>query len=177
MRRLRVSGSARISPPQRLLREANHGDLRGFPRHQTDAAMKRPREKDPRKLIELGARLAEAKRTLPAIEYDAFKRREPELRHEAKPGQLTRDKDGRLIRIASIPALRENIGSLPWVGWGGLRELSKLGESTLRCLLERGTINRRSTRADIDDLRSAQKRGHVAERHRGDNLRGKARRS
>jgi hypothetical protein len=138
--------------------------------------MKRARLKDPAKLIELGARLAEAKRTLTPADYDSFKRRDPELQHEAKPGQLTRDKAQRLIRIASMAALRDNVDSLPWVGWGGLRELSKLGEPTLRCLFERGTLNRHSNRADIDDLRSTQKRAHVAERHRGDLQRRKARR-
>ena len=139
--------------------------------------MKRARLKDPAKLIELGVRLAEAKRTLSAVDYLSFKRRESELRHEAKPGQLTRDKDQRLIRLWSMPVIRDNIKNLPWVGWGGLRELSKLGEPALRCAFERGTINRHSSRADIDDVRSIQKKAHVAECHRGDRERRKARRS
>ena len=63
--------------------------------------MKRARLKDPAKLIELGARLAEAKRALSPVAYAAFVRAEPELRHEFKPGQSTVDKAQRLIRIAS----------------------------------------------------------------------------
>jgi hypothetical protein len=139
--------------------------------------MKRLTEKNPAKLIELGRRLAEAKSTLSPVDYLSFKRREPELRHEAKPGRLTHDKDQRLIRLWSMSIIRDNVGNLPWVGWGGLRELSKLGEAALRCAFERGTINRHSSRADIDDARSIQKKAHVAERHRGDRERQRARRS
>ena len=139
--------------------------------------MKRARLKDPAKLIALGARLAEAKRTLSPVAYAAFVRAEPELRHEAKPGQPTVDKALRLIRIASLPAIRDNIASLPWIGWSALPELPKLGEPALRVAFERGTINRNSSRADIDDARSFQKKAHVAERHRGDRERRKARRS
>jgi hypothetical protein len=139
--------------------------------------MKHARLKDPAKLIELGARLAEAKRTLPPVAYAAFVRAEPELPHESRPTKVTRDQDQRLIRLWSMSAIRDNVGNLPWIGWGGLRELSKLGELTLRCAFECGLINRHSTRADIDDARSLQKRAHVAERHRGDLERRKARRS
>jgi hypothetical protein len=112
--------------------------------------VKRPTEKDPKVLIALGARLAEAKRTLSPDAYDAFKRREPELRHEAEPWRVAHDKAQRLIKIASLLALRDNVDKLPWTGWGTLRELPKLGETTLRCLLERGAINRLSTREDVD---------------------------
>ena len=59
-----------------------------------------------------------------------------------KRGQrtLVADKDRRLIRIASIRALRDSVDKLPRVGWSALRELAKLGEETLRCLIERGAI-------------------------------------
>jgi hypothetical protein len=103
--------------------------------------MRRATEKDPKMLIALGAKLAEAKRTLSPEGYDAFKRREPELWHETKHGKLVDDKDRRLIRIASIQALRDNVDKLPSTGWSTLRELPKLGEPTLRCLLERGALN------------------------------------
>jgi hypothetical protein len=137
--------------------------------------MRRLTEKNPKNLIALGARLAEAKQTLPPDGYDAFKRREPELRHETKPWKVANDKAQRLIRIASIQALRDNVDKLPRTGWAALRELPKLSEPVLRCLLERGAINPSSTREDIDRFRSAQKRANVAERHKGDFERRKRR--
>jgi hypothetical protein len=124
--------------------------------------VRRLTEKNPKNLIALGVRLAEAKRTLSPDAYEAFMRRERELRHEAKPGQLLHDKAHRLIRIASMRVFRDYIDNLPWTGWSTLRELPKLGEPTLRCLLDRGAINRSSTREDIDRLRSAQKPNNVA---------------
>jgi hypothetical protein len=54
--------------------------------------VRRLTEKNPKNLIALGVRLAEAKRTLAPDAYEAFMRRERELRHEAKPGQLLHDK-------------------------------------------------------------------------------------
>jgi hypothetical protein len=112
--------------------------------------VKRPKEKDPRKLLALGARLAEAKWTLSPVDYEAFKHREPELRHETKPGLLTDDKAERSIRLAAMPVIQDNADKLPRTGWGTLRELSKLGEATLRCLFERGAIGPHSTRENID---------------------------
>jgi hypothetical protein len=97
-----------------------------------------------------------AKRTLSPHGYDAFKRKEPELWHEAKPGQLLHDKANRLIRVASLQVLRDNINNPPETGWSTLRELPKLGEAALRCLFARRAINRSSTRGDTDRLRSAQ---------------------
>jgi hypothetical protein len=89
--------------------------------------MRKAAEKNPKALIALGARLAEAKRTLSPDAYDAFRRREPELWHETKPGKLVDDKDRRLIRIASMPVLRDHVDKLPATGWSTLRELPKLG--------------------------------------------------
>jgi hypothetical protein len=133
--------------------------------------MMRASEKDPRKLLELGARLAEAERTLSPDGFDAFMGQEQELWHETKPGQLLRDKARRLIQLASMPVLWEFSDRLPRTGWGTLRELPKLG-AALRCLLERGAITPATTREDVDRLRSAQKQGNVAPRHRGDWERG-----
>jgi hypothetical protein len=130
--------------------------------------VRRLTEKDSKNLIALGVRLAEAKRTLSPDAYDAFIRRERELRHEAKPGQLLHDKARRLIRIASMQVLRDNIDRMPWTGWSTLRELPKLGEPALRCLFARGAINRSSTREDMDWLRSVQKLSNVAARHTGE---------
>jgi hypothetical protein len=130
--------------------------------------VRRRTEKNPKILIALGVRLAEAKRTLSPDGYDAFNRREPELWHEAKPGQLVADKDQRLIRLASMQVLRDNIDRMPWTGLSTLRELPKLGEPALRCLFARGAINRSSTREDIDWLRSVQKLSNVAARHTGE---------
>jgi hypothetical protein len=130
--------------------------------------VRRLTEKDPKNLIALGVRLAEAKRTLSPDAYDAFIHRERELRHEAKPGQLLHDKARRLIRIASMRVLRDNIDRMPWTGWSTLRELPKLGEPALRCLFARGAINRSSTREDMDWRRSVQKLSNVAARHTGE---------
>ena len=63
-------------------------------------------------------RLAEAKRTLSAVDYEAFKRARAELRHEAGRDELTRDKDQRLIRCRRCRANRDNVNNLPWVGCG-----------------------------------------------------------
>jgi hypothetical protein len=134
--------------------------------------MKRLVEKDPRKRLELGKRLNEAKRALSADAFDSFMRHEAELQHESRPGQLLRDKARRLAQIAALRVLWDFIAALPCTGWSTLRELPKLGETTLRCLLERGAINPATTREDIDRLRSALKRGNVAARHRGDWERG-----
>jgi hypothetical protein len=68
----------------------------------------------------------------------------------------------------SMQVLRDYIDWLPETGWGTLRELPKLGESTLRSLFERGAIGPSTTRKDLDHLRSAQKRANVAARHAGD---------
>jgi hypothetical protein len=130
--------------------------------------MKRATEKDPRKLVALGTRLAEAKWTLSPADYEAFKYREPELRHEAKPWKVTEDKAERLIRLAAMPAIRDNIDKLPRTAWAALRELSKLTEPALRCLFARGAIGPHSTRENIDALRSAQASRNVAPRHPGD---------
>jgi hypothetical protein len=78
------------------------------------------------------------------------------LWHEAKLGQLLHDKANRLIRVASLLVLRDNINKLPESGRSTSRELPKLGEAALRCLFARGAINRSSTREDVDRLRSAQ---------------------
>lgn len=137
--------------------------------------MRRPIEKDPKALIALGERLAKAKRELSPDGYDAFKRREPELQHETKPGRLVADKDQRLRRLASMPVIRANIDKLPW-GWSALRQLSPLGKQTLRCLFERGAIGPSTTREDLDRQRTGQKKANVAERHRGDFDRRKRRR-
>lgn len=137
--------------------------------------MRKPTEKDPKILIALGDRLAKAKQELPPDGYDAFKRREPELQHETKPGRLVVDKDQRLRRLAAMPVIRDNIDKLPR-GWGVLRELAKLGEATLRCLFERGAIGPSTTREDLDRQRTGQKKANVAERHRGDFDRRKRRR-
>jgi hypothetical protein len=134
--------------------------------------VKRLVEKIPQKLLELGRRLVEAKRTLSADAFDSFMHRELELQHESRPGQLLRDKARRLAQVALLRVLWDFIAVLPCTGWSTLRELPKLGEATLRCLLERGAINRSTTREDVDRLRSAQKRGNVAARHRGDWERG-----
>jgi hypothetical protein len=115
--------------------------------------MKRSKEKDPKVLIALGARLAEAKRTLSAADYEAFKYNEPELRHEAYPEEVTVDKAERLRRLASMPVIHDNLDKLPRTGWAALRELSKLNEMALRCLFARGAIGPHSTREDIDRLR------------------------
>lgn len=124
--------------------------------------------KDPSVILALGKRLFEAKRTLSPEAYEALLWSEPELRHEAKRSALLRDKVGRLITIYLTPAIRDNVDKLPWTGWGTLRELPKLGNEALIALFERGAIHRRSTREDIDRLRSAQKAANVAARHRGD---------
>jgi hypothetical protein len=133
--------------------------------------MKRTVEKDPRKLLELGKRLAEAKLTLSAADYDSFKYNEPELRHEARPEEVTRAKDQRLIWIASMPVLWDYVDRLPQ-GWAALRELSKLREAALRGLFARGAIGPTSTRDTVDNFRTAQTARGVAPRHRGDWERG-----
>jgi hypothetical protein len=135
---------------------------------ERELAVKRATEKDPSKLLELGARLAVAKRSLTIDGCDAFRRREVELQHEAKPWQLVADKDQRLIRFALMPVFRDNITALPATGWSTLRERPKLGEPALRCLFERGAIEPQTTREDIDRLRSVQKSCNVAPRHVGD---------
>ena len=127
--------------------------------------MKTAREKDPRKLLALAARLAEAKRALSAADYEAFKSNEPELRHEARPSEVTHDQAERLIRLWSMRVIRDNPNKLPRTGWGTLRELSKLSEDALRALFARGAIGPRSTREDIDRLRTAQTSRNVASRH------------
>jgi hypothetical protein len=129
--------------------------------------MKRPKEKDPKVLIALGERLIKAKRELSAADYEAFKYNEPELRHEARPEEVTVDKAEQLARLASMPAVRDNIDKLPRTGWAALRELSKLNETALRCLFARGAIGPHSTREDIDRLRTAQTSRNVAPRHPG----------
>jgi hypothetical protein len=127
--------------------------------------MKRIVERNPVKLLELGARLAKAKRELSPAECEAFKYREPELRHEARPEEVNEDKAERLVRLAAMPAIRDNIDKLPRTGWATLRELPKLGEATLRCLFARGAIGPHTTRENIDALRSAQASRNVAPRH------------
>ena len=82
--------------------------------------MKRAKTKDPKILIALGQRLLEAKRTLSAADFEAFKYREPELRHEAYPAEMTVDKAERLRRLASMPVIHEASPSAParlGVGW------------------------------------------------------------
>jgi|HubBroStandDraft_6_1064221.scaffolds.fasta_scaffold819789_2 hypothetical protein len=100
--------------------------------------MKRVVEKDPRKLLELGKRLAEAKRSLSPVAYTALVYAEPELRHEFHPEKPTADKEQRLRRLAAMRVLWDFINQLPRAGWSALRELSKLNEQTLRCMFERG---------------------------------------
>jgi hypothetical protein len=104
---------------------------------------------------------------LSPAEYEAFKYNEPELRHEAeaRSGEVTKDKAERLIRLALMPVLWNDIDRLPQTGWGTLRELSKLNEDALRCLFPHGSIGPYSTRENIDALRSAQKSKNVAPRH------------
>jgi hypothetical protein len=131
--------------------------------------MKRPREKDPRKLMALAARLAEAKRTLSAVDFEAFKHAEPELRHEARPEEVTVDKAERLIRLFSMPVILDNLDKLPRTGWATLRELSKLSEATLRALFACNAIGPWSYRENINQLRAAQTSKTVAPRHPGPN--------
>jgi hypothetical protein len=114
-------------------------------------------EKDPCALMALGLRLKTAKETLPAAEYDAFRRAEPELYHEARPEDLVEDKDERLIKLASMQVCWDYIDRLPSTGWATLRELSKLSEPVLRELFRRGAITSRTTRENIDCFRSVQK--------------------
>ena len=127
--------------------------------------MKRTKTKDPKVLIALGERLIKAKRELSAVDFETFKSNEPELRHEAWPLEVIVDKAERLMRLAAMPAVRDNINKLPRTGWGTLRELSKLEEPALRCLFARGAIGPHSTREDIDRLRVAQTSRAVASRH------------
>jgi hypothetical protein len=126
-------------------------------------------EKDPRALMALGLRLKTAKETLPAAEYDAFRRAEPELYHEARPEDLVEDKDERLIRLAAMQVCWDYIDQLPATSWATLRELSKLSEPVLRELFRRRAINKHTTREQLDCFRSAEKicnGGHgVADRH------------
>jgi hypothetical protein len=126
-------------------------------------------EKNPRALMALRLRLKTAKETLPAAEYDAFRRAEPELYHEAQPEDLVEDKDERLIKLASTQVCWDYIDQLPATGWATLRELSKLSEPVLRELFRRGAVAARTTHEDIDCFRSAQKimaGGHgVGDRH------------
>ena len=75
--------------------------------------MKRPKEKNPRALVALGERLIEAKRALSAADYAAFVFNERELRHEARPWEVTRDKEQRLRRLASLPVIHDNLDKLP----------------------------------------------------------------
>jgi hypothetical protein len=71
--------------------------------------MKRPKEKDPKVLIALGVRLLEAKRTLSVVDFEAFMSNEPELRHEAYHEEVTVDKAERLMRLASMPVILDNL--------------------------------------------------------------------
>ena len=106
--------------------------------------MRRLAEKNRKILIALGVRLAEAKRTLTPEGYDAFKRRERELLHGTKPGRFVVDKAKRLIRLASLQVLRDNIDKLPSTGWSTLRELPKLGESKFAARLNAARLTARA---------------------------------
>jgi hypothetical protein len=129
--------------------------------------MKRAKTKDPRVLVALGVRLLEAKRTLSTADFEALKLSEVELQHEAYPGTPTTDKAERLMRLASMPVILDNIDKLPRTGWSALRELSKLGEPALRSLFARGAIGPHGDREAIDALRTAQTSKNVAPRHPG----------
>jgi hypothetical protein len=136
--------------------------------------MKRQVEKDPRVLLPLALRWAFAKVILSPADYQRFKARELELRHEANPNRIVVDKDDRLILLALMPSAWKYIDILPRNGWAALREISKIiggSDDNLRIHCERGFIKPDMIREDFDNVRTAQKildgGAEVRPRHRG----------
>lgn len=128
--------------------------------------MKALKQKNGRALLRLGRRCLDAKRTLSSADYERWKRKQPLLRHEARPDEIVVDLDVRLIHLASMPVLQEFAHRLPNTGVATLRELPKLGEVWLRCLFTVGLVGPSTTRAQIDALRGLQQGKPVAPRHK-----------
>lgn len=128
--------------------------------------MKSPKIKLGRDLLRLGRKCANAKREMSPAEYAEWKRQQPLLRHEARPDEVVRDLDVRLIHLASMSVLQEFEDKLPDTGIATLRELPKLGEVWLRVLFKVDLIGRPTTRQQLDALRGLMTGRPVAPRHR-----------
>jgi hypothetical protein len=130
--------------------------------------MKAPKQKSGRALLRFGRECLRAKQNLSPADYAAWKRQQPQLRHEAHPDRVVTDLDRRYIKLALLPVLWKFQRQLPNTGISTLRELAKLGEEKLRYLFTVGLIGPGTTRAEVDTLRTAQYQPGkaVASRHK-----------
>lgn len=137
-----------------------------------------PKEKDPRVLLTLALEGDRVRRDEGSAAFAAWVAATPEFCHEDHPGKPLCDLVERLIALAKMPCVWTHMHLMPRTGRATLRELHKLtsgGPITrneqLKSMLERGTVNPRTTREDVDNIRSVLKMqaGHaeVAPRHRG----------
>ena len=140
--------------------------------------MKRAKETDPRVLLTLALEAEAIRIEQGEVAYQEFKARQLAFCHEAHPGRVVLDLVERLVTLAQMPCVWSHMHLMPRTGVGALREILKLTvggpisrNEQLKSLLERGTVNPKTTREDIDNIRSAQKmaagRTEVAPRHRG----------
>ena len=125
--------------------------------------------KTPLVLLQLGAALSRARNDLGG-DYQTLRNSLRCLRHNSDFREhITRDKDTRLMKFASIKTCWQHHTQIPHLGWSIGRQFSCLcpggDERFLDNLFKTGTIRRSMLREQLDALRSLMRDNPIAPRH------------